>query len=255
MAPFWVTAFLDFAPHHFDRGVAFWGASTGYDVSPRRGDDGEFATLLPPEGDSHLRVQRLAAGDDRVHLDLHVADPQAAAERAAAVGASIVADHGPEDYVVLRSPGGLPFCFVTHPAAHRAPPTAWPDGHRSALDQVCIDVPQASYDAECAFWAALTGWEPRASAVARDFSSLVRPAGQPVRLLLQRLGEPDGPARAHLDWATLDRAAETARHEATGATVEGRHAWWTVLADPVGRRYCITDRDPDTGMLPPARSQ
>lgn len=58
--PFWVSAFLDFAPGHFDRGVAFWRAVTGYDVSARRGDDGEFATLESPDGDDHLRVQRLA---------------------------------------------------------------------------------------------------------------------------------------------------------------------------------------------------
>ena len=28
------------------------------------------------------------------------------------------------------------------------------------------------------------------------------------------------------------------------------HGHWTVLVDPVGRRYCVTDRDPSTGLLP-----
>jgi hypothetical protein len=67
--------------------------------------------------------------------------------------------------------------------------------------------------------------------------------------LLQQLREEVGDVRAHLDWATSDRAAETARHLALGATVEGAHRAWTVLVDPVGRRYCLTDRHPETGML------
>lgn len=247
--PSWISAFLDFAPAHFEPGLEFWRAATGYGVSARRGEEDEFATLVPPEGDAHLRVQRLVDGDDRIHLDLHVAGARSAADRAAELGATEIADHG---YVVMRSPSGFTFCFVTHPAAQRPAPTAWPDGHRSLLDQVCLDIPAASHDVECAFWADLTGWERRPSRVSGEFSALARPAGQPVRLLLQRLGEPDGPTRAHLDWSTTDREAETQRHVTLGATVESTHEWWTVLSDPVGRRYCVTDRDPDTGVLPEA---
>lgn len=250
-APFWVSAFLDFAPGHFDDGVAFWGAATGYDVSERRGDAGEFATLLPPEGDAHLRVQRLGDGEDRIHLDLHVPDPRSAADRAAELGAREVVDAG---YVVMESPGGLTFCFVGHAASVVAPPAQWSGGHRSLLDQVCIDIPQTAYDAECAFWAGVTGWEHLPPSVHDEFTSLARPEGQPVRILLQRLGEVVGTVRAHLDWATLARQSETERQVALGAAVEGTHEWWTVLTDPVGRRYCITDRDPDTGRLPPRHS-
>jgi hypothetical protein len=252
-SPFWVSAFLDFAPAHFDAGVAFWRAVTGYDVSPARGADGEFATLLPPQGDAHLRVQRLHDGEDRIHLDVHVTEPRAAADRAVELGAREVADdHG---YVVMSSPGGLAFCFVSHSASARPVPSTWPGGHRSVLDQVCLDIPEASYDAERVFWAELTGWRQRPSPVRPEYSSLVRPADQPLRLLFQRLGEPGGAARAHLDWSTTDRGAETARHEERGAEVEGRHEWWTVLTDPVGRRYCITDRDPETGVLPVGAAQ
>lgn len=243
----WITAFLDFAPENYDAGVRFWSAVTEYDVSPRRGDSGEFATLLPGDGDAFLKVQRRAVGADRIHLDLHVPDPRTAADRAVTLGATEVTDH--HGYVTLRSPGGFTFCFVAHPARIRPRPTTWPAGHGSLVDQVCLDIPASCYDTECAFWAALTGWEPRASAVSSDFRSLARPAAHPLRLLQQRLGEPEGEVRAHLDWATTDRAAETDRHAALGARVLDVHPVWTVLADPRGRRYCLTDRDPESGML------
>ncbi len=249
MTPFWVTAFLDLATDAFDPGVAFWRAVTGYEVSPARGDEGEFATLVPPHGDDFLRVQRLADGPDRIHLDLHVDRPRPAADRAIGLGATRIADHGPGGHVVLRSPAGLVFCFVTHPTEERPAPVAWPGGHLSLVDQVCIDVPAGRFDAECAFWEALTGCAQRDSSVSADFRSLERPPGQPLRFLLQRLGEREGTAGAHLDLATTDRAAETERHCDLGAEVLAEHGRWTVLADPTGRAYCITDRDPETGML------
>lgn len=248
MRPTWITAFLDLSADHHDEGVSFWSAVTGYDVSPRRGGSGEFATLIPGDGDPFLRVQALAEGDDGIHLDLHVPDPRAAADHAVGLGAAELANHG---YVVMRSPGGLPFCFVPDPGVTRPAPSVWAGGHSSLVDQVCIDIPASSYDDECGFWRDLTGWEPRSSAVSPDFQSLLRPEGQPLRLLLQRLGEQTGAVRAHLDWATTDRAAETERHQEHSARVVGTHSRWTVLADPVGRVYCITDRDPETGMLPP----
>ena len=253
MTPFWVSAFLDFAPDEFDRGVSFWRAVTGYGRSEPRGAYDEFATLVPPRGDDFLRVQRLGEGPSRIHLDLHVADPGAASDRAAALGAEVVERHGP-GYVVLRSPGGLAFCLVRHASSVRPRPAVWPGGHRSLVDQVCLDIPAAAHDTEVAFWCDLTGWELWHSPWADEFHSLVRPSGIPVRLLLQRLGEADGPVRAHLDVATTDRAAETGRHVALGATALGVHELWTVLTDPAGSTYCLTDRDPETGMLlrPPA---
>lgn len=250
MSPFWITAFLDFSADGFDDGLRFWSALTTYDVSPRRGKVGEFATLVPRDGDAFLRVQRLRDGEDRIHLDLHVSDPRSAADRAVGLGATEVADLADDGYVVMRSPGGFELCFVDHPASVRPAPTAWPGGHSSLADQVCIDIPASSYDSERAFWRDLTGWEQRESSVSPEFSSLVRPEGQPVRLLLQRLGEQSGTVRAHLDWATTDRPAETDRHVAVGATVQEVREHWTVLTDPLGRRYCITDRDPETGVPP-----
>lgn len=246
-----MTAFLDFAPGRLAEGASFWSTLTGYGLSPVRGTAGEFATLEPSDGDAFLRVQRLRQGADRIHLDLHVAEPRAAADHAATLGASEVADHAEDGYVVLTSPGGLELCFVGHRESARPQPTTWPSGHDSLLDQVCIDVPHDRFDAERAFWAALTGWPERASVVSTDFSSLERPDGFPLRLLFQRLGaDDDGDrTRAHLDWATDDRTAETERHVELGAAVRDVRPLWTVLSDPLGRVYCITDRHPVTGQL------
>ncbi len=239
--PFWVSAFLDLAPDGFDEGIAFWAGVTGYALSERRGADDEFATLVPPDGDDYLRVQRLGDGPGRLHLDVHVEDPTAEADRAVGLGARVQhrSEHG---YVVLQSPGGLTFCLVSHPAATRPAPAAWPGG-RSAVDQVCLDIPAGTYDAEVAFWQGLTGWRHQALDDV-DFDRLVPPDAQPLRWLLQRLHDPDGAVSAHLDLACDDRAAETARHVGLGATVVRVHDEWTVLTDPLGTAYCITGRPP-----------
>lgn len=241
MTPAWISAFLDLAPDAFERGREFWRQVTGYALSPARGEHDEFATLVPPAGDDHLRLQRLSSGRSRIHLDLHVASPRGAADRAASLGAREVADVG---YVVMCSPGGLPFCFVGHPASEPAPAAEWPGGHRSAVDQVCVDIPGERFDREADFWREVTGRQLVPSPGYPEFRRLLRPDGQALHLLLQRLGEPLGDTRAHLDLATTDRAAETARHVDLGAAVVARHADWTVLTDPVGSTYCITTREP-----------
>lgn len=241
-SPYWVTAFLDFAPGDLARGTAFWQAVTGYGLSERRGADGEFASLLPPEGDEYLRVQGLSDGAGRLHLDLHVENPTVAAEAAIDLGAHVLVRHE-LGYVVLRSPGGLVFCFVRHEASRTPPPATWPDGHRSMVDQVCIDVPPSAYDAEVAFWRTLTGWDFDPD-VSREFARLHPPDDQPLRWLVQRLDDEGGPVAAHLDLGCDDREAETARHVALGATLVGRRDWWNVLTDPVGTPYCITRRKP-----------
>lgn len=244
--PFWLSAFLDVEASVYGATTAFWAGATGYEPSAARGDRAEFRTLRPPAGDDHLSVQRLGAGPSRLHLDLHVADPRAAAREAQDLGATVGAEPPGDGYVVLRSPGGLTFCFVTHPAAVAAAPATWPGGHSSVVDQVCLDIPAWSWDTESAFWERLTGWERSDSPGHPEFQRLVPPAAQPLRLLLQRLGEADGDVRAHLDLATTDRGAETGRHVALGAQPREVRAGWTVLADPAGAAYCLTDRTPRT---------
>ena len=63
-------------------------------------------------------------------------------------------------------------------------------------------------------------------------------------MLFQRLDELTGPVRAHADIACVDRGTTLARHLAAGATVVAERQGWTVMADPVGRVYCLTDRSP-----------
>ncbi len=119
----------------------------------------------------------------------------------------------------------------------------------SRLDQVCVDVPPSRYDAEVAFWSALLADWASAPGSRPEFHVLKPPAGLPIRILLQRLGE-ERPASAHLDLACADIAATRARHEALGATLVAQGAHWTVMRDPAGGVYCLTARDPQTGGLP-----
>lgn len=220
--PTWLTAFLDLTPDEFDPAVAFWREVTGYALSPSRGAYDEFATLLPPTGDAHLRVQRIGDGPSHVHLDLHAQD---------------------QAFEARTSPGGLPFCLVSGAESARPVAATWPGGHRSLVDQVCIDIPPELWDDECDFWATTTGWEVHQGG-RPEFRRLRTPDEQPLRILLQRLDEGGGPVRAHLDLATDDREAEVRRHEALGATVAAVHSGWTVMQPPAGPVYCITGRLP-----------
>ena len=242
-APFWISAFLDLPAASFAPATRFWGEVTGYRLSEPRGEHREFGTLVPQTGDDFLRVQRVQDGPGGLHLDLHVADPRASAEAAKHLGAGEVADRG---YVVMRSPGGFPFCFVTEVAGVRPEPLVHDDGTASMVDQVCLDMPVAAYDEECAFWAAVTGHE-HVDVASPEFSRLVRPEGQPLQFLLQRLDEPNGRVRGHLDLAADDRTVEVRRHVLHGAALDAEGRGWTVLRDPAGAAYCVTDRNPVTG--------
>lgn len=237
----WLSAFLDLPASSFVEGVAFWTGVTGYSVSEPRGEHREFVTLVPPDGDDFLRMQRVLDGPGGIHVDLHVADLRSSADEAVALGAEEVADRG---HLVLRSPGGLVFCLVRHAGRTRPRPAEWPDGSRSIADQVVLDIPSDRFEEECAFWSALTGWELLGFDEFPEFRHLRRPDGMSMRVLLQRLGEATGPVRAHLDLAADDPAAEVRRHATLGAGVDQEFAHWTVLRDPAGATYCVTDRAP-----------
>lgn len=244
----WLTAFIDLPPDRFAAGSAFWLGATATELSGFRGPDASFATLIPVAGDAHLRVQRLAEPEGRIHLDLHVDDVGSAVDEAVALGAT---ERHRDGHAVLASPGGLVFCLVDHHGeAEIAPPAA--DPHPCTVDQICLDVPASRFDDEVAFWSTLTGWPPE-QAVLQEFTRLTRPAGSPMRLLLQRLGPDDAAesTRAHLDLSAGDHVeALAAHHGAQGAEVLGVHRFWTVMRDPAGLVYCLTRRDPATGSLP-----
>jgi hypothetical protein len=228
----WLTTFLDRPAARFDAAVAFWTAVTGSTLSPARGEQDEFATLIPGDGDAYLRMQRVATGPGGSHLDLHTDDIVALADHAERLGAAV--ERRLDDVVVLRSPAGLQFCSVLH-RGETTPPAP------PRVDQVCIDVPPDEYERECAFWSALTGWDHR-PAMLPEYSYLDAPAPIAARVLFQRLGE--GTVGAHLDIACADVEAITVEHERWGATVHARHEWWTTLLDPASLPYCLVRRLP-----------
>jgi hypothetical protein len=243
----WVWLFLDLPEREFEMAVTFWRSVACSELSPWRGQYGEFATLLPREGDPWLKVQRVGGGGG-VHLDLDVEEPlPEAAERAVQLGAAVVGDLG--DVIVCRSPGGFVFCLTRWSAEEFARGQARA-GVGSLIDQVCLDVPSSRYAAELAFWSQLNGWAVDDPDPDDEFARLAWPSGIPVRFLLQRLDEPEGPVRGHVDLSAVDRGAEVERHRALGARVVDEGRGWTVLQGPAGHPYCVTDRDPRMG--PPA---
>ena len=234
----WAWLFLDTPRAEVERSWTFWAEVTGWSLSPTRGEQDEYATLLPPRGDSWLKLQAVDEGPGGIHLDLDTDDVASAAERAEGLGATRTGSIG-DSVVVLRSPGGFPFCLTTWHGD--CEPVR--DGAVELVDQVCLDCPQDVHEAEVAFWAALTGWV-WSDVDEAELSVLQRPAGMPFRLLFQRLGDPTGAVRAHADIACADREASLVRHLAAGARVVHVRQGWTVMSDPAGRVYCLTDRSP-----------
>lgn len=242
----WLTAFLDLPADRFDLGVTFWMAVTQTRRSRPRGAVGQFATLIPPTGDAHLRVQRTSQ-PPRIHLDLHVDSVDDARQTAERLGATVDVDLR---HVIMNSPGGFTFCFVADRGESRRPGPAHP-GLEHRLDQVCLDIPATMFEAEIDFWHSLTGWDLHRSTLP-EFASLAQPDGFPWRLLFQRLGADDDATqpRAHLDVACGDRVAEVRTlHERFGAKFVADGLRWVTMRDPAGMLYCLTQRDVATGLI------
>lgn len=236
--PSWLHLFLDIPRDQWEEGCAFWAAATGWEVSPPRGEQGEFATLLPDDGDAFVKLQKIE-GQPGVHLDLDGTDPAAVVRRAERLGAVPAGIEGPVP--VLRSPGGFAFCATT--AEEDVAGIGRSGG--AVLDQICVDIPPRLWESEVAFWAELTG---RRATPGRHEEFLSATDEGRLRILLQRLGDDVERVTGHPDFATADRDAETERHRSLGARVLGRHERWTVLEAPYGQVYCLTDRDPATGQ-------
>ncbi|MFJ8750193.1 VOC family protein [Streptomyces sp. NPDC102441] len=239
----WTYAFIDRPAPAAGRAADFWSAVTGTRASAPWGEAGEFTTLLPDGADACL-VTQAVGGTGGAHPDLAVEDMAAFTARARRLGADEEARH--PELTVLRSPGGQPFCAVPWRRQRTRPPVfTCPGGTTSRPDQICLDVSPAVFDAEVAFWTALTGWDARPG-VHREFHVLRPSEDLPVHLLLQRLDEPR-PASAHLDLACSDLVAGRADHERHGAEFVRDGDGWTVMRDPAGGIYCLTGRDPATG--------
>ncbi|HLT10103.1 MAG TPA: VOC family protein [Micromonosporaceae bacterium] len=64
----WACIFIDRPCEAFEQAADFWTTVTGTRLSARRGANGEFATLLPPDGDATVKLQ--GVGDSGgAHLD------------------------------------------------------------------------------------------------------------------------------------------------------------------------------------------
>jgi predicted enzyme related to lactoylglutathione lyase len=98
----------------------FWAPALGY---RRIGEAGQYLKLSPPEGESgpSLLLQRVdepKTTKNRMHLDIHVADIEAEAQRLIKIGAIRVAgpisEHG-TSWIVLTDPEGNEVCVCDSP--------------------------------------------------------------------------------------------------------------------------------------------
>jgi predicted enzyme related to lactoylglutathione lyase len=129
--------------------------------------------------------------------------------------------------------------------------------HRSRVAHFVIDV--GDLDGGVGFWSAVLGAsEEPVNPASRHVYRKLRLPDAPVRILLQRTGDPKaGKERMHLDLETDDVDAEVERLEALGAirwdhqTTRGYKYW--VMRDPWGNEFCVLQpRYPDLlGQRPP----
>jgi hypothetical protein len=236
----WIHAVIDVPAEEHGRAAAFWGRALGWPLGDAWPGHPELRSFVPPSGTPYVHLQAID-GPARVHLDLESEDSAETVRRAVELGADLVADH--DRWRTLTSPGGLPFC-VLDVARHTPPPAVtWPGGHHSRMVQLCVDSPAVAHDREVAFWRALLRgrW---ATSTATEFAGKWHDAGSPLQLLFQRLDEPDGPVRAHLDHGTDDLPAEVDRFRQLGAEAIGPGRGWFALRDPLGVAFCVTENSP-----------
>ena len=197
--PEWIQVFLDTPADAYEEAVEFWSAVTAWTPSERRGEEGQFLTLLPRAGAAYVKLQAVD-GPAGVHLDLDSADRPATVARARDLGAAAAWRY--HDVEVVRSPGGLAFCHTLVDGE----PTLVRDGS-TVLDQVCLDVPAVHWESEVAFWSELTGRGPQVGSLPQ-FVRLVEDGRDAV-------------ARSHIPTV---RTAEPAW--AVGSVTRQRRARW-----------------------------
>ena len=239
----WLHALIDVPDDRLGTTADFWGRALGWPTGQPWEGHAELRSFEPPDGSSYVHLQEIG-GPPRVHLDVESPDPATTVEQARGLGATFVADHGM--WRSMTSPGGLPFCVVRTGPEERPDAVTWPTGHRTRLVQLCVDSPVVAHDRAVQFWRALLGGRWVDSRHPEFAGKWHDDAGSPLQLLFQRLDEPEGPVRVHLDVGTDDMDAEIVRLVALGAEDVGPgHGGWHVLRDPVGQVFCVTSNSPE----------
>jgi catechol-2,3-dioxygenase len=185
----------------------------------------QVAEHIAPKWPGQERPQQL-------HLDLLVDGHQEAAQRAAALGATRLADGA--TWITLADPAGHPFDLCQRDGV----------GPQMQLYAATIDAPDAS--ALARFYAGLLGME-----VTYDGPEGALVAGGGRSLMFQQVSDykppqwpdPAHPQQGHLDVVVDDPdhlKAVTAAAEELGATRLGDGATWITLADPAGHPFCLS---------------
>ena len=109
--------------------------------------------------------------------------------------------------------------------------------HHSRLCAVLIDCKTGDVDAAASFWAEALGRPVDADhpGTRGDYRMLETPPDE-LGVQIQRVGHE---SRVHIDIETDDIAAEVARLEKLGATVDKRLERWVVMRAPTGQRFCV----------------
>jgi len=109
--------------------------------------------------------------------------------------------------------------------------------HRSRINGILIDCNVDDIQAAARFWADALGRPVNADHPGTRGNYVMledRPGG--ISVQIQRV---DHESRVHLDIETDDIAAEVARLEKLGATVDEKLERWVVMRAPSGQRFCI----------------
>ena len=109
--------------------------------------------------------------------------------------------------------------------------------HRSRINGILIDCNVEDIDAAARFWAAALGRrvDPEHPGTRGPYRMLETPPDE-IAVQIQRV---DHESRIHLDIETDDIAAEVARLEKLGATVDTRKERWVVMRAPSGQCFCV----------------
>ena len=109
--------------------------------------------------------------------------------------------------------------------------------HRSRINGILIDCNVDDIDAAAGFWAEALG-RPinRDHPGTRGNYVMLEDRQDQISVQVQRV---DHESRVHIDIETDDIAAEVARLEKLGATVDKRLERWVVMRAPSGQRFCI----------------